>query len=132
MTTARQMEMPASWEGSFPEYVANQTFIALGKVPNEDFIYQSPSMGGRLDKGGAVLDFLFFNPPDLSVNIQGVYYHYEFGLEVSGRDKMARAQLAGQGITLIFIDDDDLMRDPEYYCREALQYRDHSRMGGRR
>jgi len=129
MTTPSQIEVPSNWEGSLPEYIANQAFIALGKVPNEDFIYQSPTMGGRLDKGGAVLDFLFFNPPDLSVNIQGVYYHYEFGLEVSGRDKMARAQLAGQGITLIFIDDDDLLRDPKYHIEEALKYRDHSQLG---
>jgi len=132
MTTQPQIQVPQSWEGSIPEYVAYQTFVSLGLEPGQDFTYQSPLMGGRLDKGGAVLDFLFLDPPDLSVNIQGVYYHYEFGLEVQGRDKMARAQLAGQGITLIFIDDDDLMRDPEYYCREALQYRDHSRMGGRR
>ena len=38
-------------------------------------------MGGRMDKGGLVLDFLFSNPPDLAVNVQGVYYHYEFGVE---------------------------------------------------
>ena len=43
---------------------------------------------------------------------------------------MARSALAGQNITLVFIDDDDLIRDPEYYCREALNYRDHSRLGG--
>ena len=43
---------------------------------------------------------------------------------------MARAQMAGQGISLIFIDDDDLLNDPEYYCREALNYKDHSQLGG--
>ena len=86
-------------------------------------------MGGRMDKGGLVLDFLF---PDrnLAVNVQGVYYHYEFGVESKARDTMARASLAGDDITLIFIDDDDLLQDPKYYCREALNYRDHSRLGG--
>jgi len=132
MITAAQVQVPDNWPGSVPEYIAYEAFVSLGKVPNEDFIYQSSQMGGRMDKGGAVLDFLFLNPPDLGVNIQGVYYHYEFGIEAKGRDVMARAQMAGQGITLIFVDDDDLFRDPEYYCREALQYRDHSRMGGRR
>ena len=87
-------------------------------------------MGGRLDKGGLVLDFLFNDPPDLAVNVQGVYYHYEFGVEVRGRDVIAREGAVGQGLTLIFIDEDDLLRDPEYYCREALRYRDHSRLGG--
>ena len=130
MTTQPQVQVPSNWEGSIPEYVAYQTFVRLGKEPGQDFTYQSPLLGGRLDKGGFVIDFLFTNPPDLAVNVQGVYYHYEFGVEAKARDVMARASLAGQNITLIFIDDDDLMRDPRFYCREALNYRDHSRLGG--
>ena len=130
MTTQAQVQVPSNWEGSVPEYVAYQAFVRLGKQPGQDFTYQSPLMGGRLDKGGFVLDFLFTDPPDLAVNVQGVYYHYEFGVEARARDTMARASLAGQNLTLIFIDDDDLMRDPQYYCREALNYRDHSRLGG--
>ena len=130
MTTQPQIEVPQSWEGSIPEYLAYRTFIELGLEPGQDFTYQSPLLGGRMDKGGFVLDFLFTEPPDLAVNVQGVYYHYEFGVEAKARDVMARASLAGQNITLIFIDDDDLMRDPQYDCREALNYRDHSRLGG--
>jgi len=130
MTTQAQVLAPPDWPGSVPEYIAYQTFIGLGLEPGEDFTYQSPFMGGRMDKGGAVIDFLFSNPPDLAVNVQGVYYHYEFGVEAKARDVMARASLAGQNLTLIFIDDDDLMKDPTYYCREALNYRDHSRLGG--
>jgi len=130
MTTQPQIEVPQSWEGSIPEYLAYRTFIELGLEPGQDFTYQSPLLGGRMDKGGFVLDFLFTEPPDLAVNVQGVYYHYEFGVEAKARDVMARASLAGQNITLVFIDDDDLMRDPQYYCREALNYRDHSRLGG--
>jgi len=126
----QQVQVPVNWEGSVPEYIAYQTFIELGLEPGQDFTYQSPLMGGRMDKGGFVLDFMFTNPPDLAINVQGVYYHYEFGVEAKARDVMARASLAGQNITLIFIDDDDLMRDPRYYCREALLYRDHSRLGG--
>ena len=129
-TRAEQIEVPQNWPGSLPEYIAYTTFEQLGKVPNEDFTYQSVRMGGRLDKGGAILDFLFSNPPDLAVNIQGVYYHYETGVNTQARDMFARAQIEGVGIRLIFIDDDDLFRDPTYYCREALNYRDHSRMTG--
>ena len=131
MTT--QVQIPPNWEGSGPEYVAYQTFISLGKTPGEDFTYQSPLMGGRLDKGGFIIDFMFTNPPDLGINVQGVYYHYTKypgGVESKARDVLARASMAGENITLIFIDDDDLMRDPRYYCREALSYRDHSRLGG--
>ena len=130
MTTQSQVQIPSDWPGSIPEYVAYQAFIEIGLEPGQDFTYQSPLLGGRMDKGGVVLDFLFTNPPDLAVNVQGVYYHYEFGVEARARDTMARASLAGQNLTLIFIDDDDLMRDPQYYCREALNYRDHSRLGG--
>ena len=126
----QQVQVPNNWPGSIAEYVAYSTFIELGREPGQDFTYQSPLMGGRLDKGGFVLDFMFSDPPDLAINVQGVYYHYEFGVEAKARDVMARASLAGQNITLIFIDDDDLMKDPRYYCREALNYRDHSRLGG--
>ena len=130
MTTQADIQVPADWVGSIPEYVAYQTFIKLGLEPGQDFTYQSPLMGGRLDKGGFVIDFLFTEPPDLAVNVQGVYFHYEFGVEAKARDLMARSALAGQNITLVFIDDDDLLSDPTYYCREALNYQDHSRLGG--
>ena len=121
-------ELPPDWERSLPEYLAFTALIKLGKDPGVDFTYQSPLMGGRMTKGGAVIDFEFINPPDLAVNVQGVYYHYEFGVEQKARDIITRAQMAGQGITLVFIDEDDIMQDPEYYVREALNYRDHSRM----
>ena len=133
MVTQSQIQIPQGWEGSGPEYIAYQTFIQLGKTPGQDFSYQSPLLGGRMDKGGFVIDFLFTNPPDLGVNVQGVYYHsqkYPDGVEVKARAVLARASMAGQNITLVFIDDDDLMRNPQYYCREALNYRDHSRLGG--
>ena len=126
----QEVQVPNNWPGSVPEYVAYSTFIELGRKPGLDFTYQSPFMGGRLDKGGFVLDFMFSDPPDLAINVQGVYYHYEFGVEAKARDVMARASLAGQNITLIFIDDDHLLSDPLYYCREALNYKDHSRLGG--
>ena len=80
--------------------------------------------------GESALAGLSRNPPDLAVNIQGVYYHYEFGIETRGRDVMARQASLGSGLTLIFIDEDDIEKDPEYYCREALRYKDHSRMAG--
>ncbi len=88
-------------------------------------------LNGRKDrKGWASVRFLFSNPPDLAVNIQGVYYHYEFGVETRGRDIMSRQAAVGTGLTLIFIDEDDILTDARYYCREALRYRDHSRMAG--
>ena len=85
-----------------------------------------------MDKGGSIIDFLFINPPDLAVNVQGVYYHYELGAETRARDILAREALAGQGITLIFVDEDDLIQDPLGITRDALNYIDKSRLGGGR
>ena len=130
MTTQNITQVPQGWEGSLPEYIAYVTFQSFGLEPGVDFMYQSPLMGGRIEKGGLVLDFVFLNPPDLAVNIQGVYYHYEFGIETRGLVVMARQASLGSGLTLIFIDEDDIEKDPEYYCREALRYKDHSRMAG--
>ena len=130
MTTQNITEAPQGWQGSLPEYIAYTTFESFGLIPGEDFVYQSPVMGGRVQKGGLVLDFLFNNPPDLAVNIQGVYYHYEFGVEVKGKDIIARQAAVGSGLNLIFIDEDDILSDAEYYCREALRYKDHSRLAG--
>jgi hypothetical protein len=123
---------PEGWLGSGPEWLFYTSLSRLGYSPDTDFTYQSPLMGGRLDKGGAIIDFLFINPPDLAVNVQGVYYHYELGAETRARDVLAREALAGQGITLIFVDEDDLIQDPMGITRDALNYIDKSRLGGGR
>ena len=81
-----------------------------------------------MDKGGRIIDFLFSNPPDLAINVQGVFFHLEQGVKTIARDKIAKAQLAGEGITLIFIDDDDILEDVRFYVGQALQYQDHSRI----
>jgi len=131
MTTRAISEPPQNWQGSKPEWVFYVTLQRLGYLPDQDFTYQSPMEGGRLDKGGVILDFVFDNPPNLAVNVQGVYYHYELGADTRARDIMARELMAGQGITLIFVDEDDLEQDPIGVTRNALQFRDTSRLGGR-
>ena len=124
------VQVPQGWTGSVPEWLTYESLQKAGKIPGQDFTYQSPLLGGRISKGGVVIDFDFSNPPDLAINVQGVYFHYQFGVETSARDKMARAQLAGEGKQLIFIDEDDLYNDTDYYVLEALRYKDHSRLGG--
>ena len=129
MLRASLTVVPEGWTGSLPEWQFYASLLELGYQPNEDFTYQSPLMGGRLDKGGLVIDFLFDNPPNLAVNVQGVYYHYELGADTRARDIFARESLAGQGITLIFVDEDYLAQAPLGTTREALQFRDSSRLG---
>lgn len=131
MTLQQLSDVPLGFEGSLPEYIVLRTLKRLGKTDGIDFSYQSPLFGGRIERGGIVVDFMFHDPPDLAINVQGVFYHYEKGGDVIARDRESRAQLAGQGITLIFIDEDDVLSDPVRYVQAALNYQDLSRLGGR-
>ena len=65
----------------------------------------------------------------MGINVQGVYFHYEKGSAIIQSDIQTRAFLAAMGITLIFIDEDDALKDAKFYVREALQGKDHSRLG---
>ena len=114
--------------GSESEIAVFNALLRLGKRPGVDFTFQSKHFGGRVDKGGRILDFEIYEPP-LGINVQGVYYHYEKGSAIIQSDIQTRAFLASMGITLIFIDEDDALEDAGYYVREALQGKDHSRLG---
>ncbi len=131
-TQAEQLGVPSDWAGSVPEFLVYASLIKQGKIEGVDFTYQSALMGGRLDKGGVVLDFTFYDPPDLAINVQGEYYHYGLGATYIQNDIIIRQQMAGQGINLIFIDENDVLEDVDYYVREALNYKDHSKLGGGR
>ena len=127
------VEAPPGWPGSLPEFlVFNSLTTTFNLQQGVEFTYQSPLLGGRLEKGGVVLDFVFNEPPDLAINVQGEYYHYGMGSTISQNDVFIRAQMAGQGISLIFIDENDIYRDVDYYVRQALNYKDHSKLGGGR
>jgi len=115
--------------GSEPEIAVFNALLRLGKKPFVDFEFQTSLFGGRISKGGRVVDFQMIDPPDLALNVQGVYFHYEKGSAIRQSDIRTRAFMASQGITLIFLDGDDVLEDAVYYVREALQYRDHSRLG---
>ena len=129
-TPAEKLGVPSDWPGSVPEFLVYASLIKQGKVEGVDFNYQSALMGGRLDKGGVVLDFIFSDPPDLAINVQGEYYHYGLGATFIQNDLIVRQQMAGQGINLIFIDESDVLEDVDYYVREAFNYKDHSQLGG--
>ena len=120
---------PATWPGSIPEWHIYWALTRLGYKEGEDFTYQAPVFGGRMEYGGAVLDFVL---PDfgIAINVQSLYYHYQGGKEKIA-DAMVRAAVESWGTRLIFIDEEDALRAPIYYTKEALAGRDHSRMGGR-
>mgnify|MGYP002700649193 CR=1 FL=1 len=99
--------------GSEPEMAVFNALLRLGKRPGVDFSFQSKQFGGRIDKGGRVLDFEIYEPR-LGINVQGVYFHYEKGSAIIQSDIQTRAFLAAMGITLIFIDEDDALKAVPY------------------
>ena len=115
MTT--RAEVPSTWPGSDAAYVAYTALLRAGKEPGADFNYIH----------GDEADFAFTNPPDLAMQVQESFYSHRSGIETRGTDVLARAQLAGRGITLIILGHDLLTQDPDWLIDEALHYRDHSR-----
>ena len=111
-----------------PEEAFFLALLELGYEPNKDFTYQ-PSE--RINDQGSVIHFMFTNPPNLAINIQGVYYQHDFGGDIKARDLITRETLVGQGITLIFVDEDDVHQDAVGIAEDALQFIDKSRLGGR-
>ena len=118
---------PEWWAGSGPEYLCWQALLKLGLKPDIDFRYQSQLAGGRQDKGGRVIDFEIYNPPDIAINVQGVFYHYEKGAAVRQSDILTREYLATLGIRLIFVEEDDLIDDARAIVADALAGVDRSR-----
>jgi hypothetical protein len=127
--TIPAIPVPEWWTGSGPEYLCWKALVSLGFRAGIDFEYQSQLAGGRLDKGGRVIDFMIYNPPDIAINVQGVFYHYEKGAAVRQSDIMTRQHLATLGIKLIFVDEDDLIDNARAIVGDALQGIDRSRFG---
>ncbi len=120
--------MSDQFYGSKPEHILYDTLAMLGKQDGRDFTHRSPLLGGRHEYGGARLDFVFTNPPNLAICVNAAHPTYDVASAATGRDVIARQQMAGRGLKLIFVDEEDLLRDPEHCVREALAYRDVSRM----
>ena len=125
----QEIVVPEWWIGSGPEYLCWQALLQLGLKPNIDFQYQSQLAGGRVDKGGRIIDFEIFSPPDIAINVQGVFYHYEKGAAVRQSDILTREYLATLGIKLIFVDEDDLIENARQIVADALAGIDRSRFG---
>jgi len=108
--------------GSKPEVKVYNALVKLGI----SFDFQSAQLGGRQELGGMVLDFYI---PDLylGINVQSEYYHYG-NPERIAIDKTQKAILETMGIKVIYIDEEDALRNAVYYVKEALAGRDHSRM----
>jgi hypothetical protein len=78
-----------------------------------EFDFQSSLFGGRMDKGGLVVDFLLpfhFGPPGLVLNVQGYNWHYASA--ALRADALAdKIRLVSQGHAVVYLLEDDLL-DP--------------------
>ena len=125
--TVEIIPTPEWWIGSGPEYLCWQALLKLGLKPDIDFSYQSQLAGGRQTRGGRVVDFEIYNPPDIAINVQGLFFHYEKGTAVRQSDILTREYLATLGIQLIFVDEDDLIENARAIVADALAGIDRSR-----
>lgn len=117
---------PTDWPGTRPEWMVYNALKQEGKSPEIDFSYQSSLLGGRSALGGIVADFLFFTQP-LVINVQGGYYHFVLGgVAKQASDVIQRAQMTSLGYTVVYIDEQDIDANVDWYVHEALGGRDHS------
>lgn len=119
-------------------YIACQK---LGWKYGEDFIYQAPFLEtGSYERspGSTVADF--FCPatgragePAIAVQVNGVFFHYTGPWADTLNDiDIASRLVALYGFDVIIVDDEDLLLNPLFYTKEAIESRrDYSRMKGK-
>jgi hypothetical protein len=111
---------PDAWMGTLPEWAIYWAHGVLGRKEYQDFQYLY-SFDGQ-----TIFDFFEFDER-IAIEVQGLYWHYEFQGGKTGDDILRKIRVESVGITLIFIDEDHALADPVFYLREALAQRDHSR-----
>lgn len=105
-------------QASLPEFIAWEFLVYRKKqVEGVDFLFQSPYFGGRTEFGGFVLDF-YLVIQKYAWRIQGERFHIFFPRD-RARDLIARAQLEGEGITVIDIFENDVLVRPDFILELA-------------
>ena len=116
--------VPESWlerGGSQPEYWIYRALYRAGYKEGPGFLgfrYQSKKFGGRLQRGGAIVDFEIFNP-HVGINVQSNYFHSRTTNQ-RAHDRIQRAELERNGFRLEFIDETEAVNRPDAAVREAL------------
>jgi len=81
--------------GTSPELLVYQ-WLTKEKLP---FEYQSSQMGGRLQLGGVVVDFLLGHTPGLiALQVQGEYWHKSSAEDAAGRTALLGQRVGGRTI----------------------------------
>jgi len=127
-TESQYPPIPDNFVGTLPEWLVYWVLLQLGYRDGEDFTFQSSMMGVRYEAGAAVVDFLIISRvPQLCIRIQGIYWHYLMGAEKIRKDITQRQELETRGFEVVDLDEDDILRDPFYYTKRALEGIDLSR-----
>ena len=110
--------VPDDWPGSEPEYRINQALLRTGRKAGIDFIYQNKFFGGRISRGGVIIDFVV-QSPRVGINVQSEFFHLRTSKQRAA-DRIAREATELSGLRLEFIDENDARDRPDEALAEAL------------
>ncbi len=97
---------------------------ALVKL-REPFTFQSQLLGQYGEKGSTIADFLLTRH-SIIISVIGWYWHTARP-ETATKDQLQRQALTSQGYRVIYIDEEDALKDATFYTTEAIRGIDHSR-----
>jgi hypothetical protein len=109
-----------------PEWYVNWGLQRNGKRKGVDYNYRGEVEFLSSLATAAQLDFTMIDGTQIAIEVQGIHWHYELGFNKIAQDEVRRTELVASGWMVIQIDEDDALRDPVYYVKEALAGRDHS------
>ncbi len=110
---------PAGMVATEPEW---RVYWWLTKHKNEvgEFDFQSSLMGGRLSRGGLVMDFILLEfIPQLAINVQGEYWHFGSSI-LATKDRLTKERIIALGMNAINVREQDLLDRLDYTMRNAI------------
>tara|TARA_S200002703_G_scaffold32014_3_gene27978 strand:+ start:526 stop:972 length:447 start_codon:yes stop_codon:yes gene_type:complete len=121
--TGQPVEQVPEWwlamGGSQPEYWVYRAIVRTGRLMEAgDFSYQAKKFGGRMERGGAVVDFII-RSPYMGINVQSLYFHNRTSGQ-RAHDALLRASLEADGLRVEFISEEEAINRPDAAVREAL------------
>ena len=87
-----------------------------------DFTTQVSMMGGRQERGGAVIDFQI---PSLALIIRVVGTYWHSSSEAQSRDMLQKIALESSGWRVIDISDTNALANARFYVEDALRFISH-------
>ena len=113
---------PPTFKGTLPEWAVYWAFNTIGMKEGQafEYLYYTPATPNGVD--------FYVYDSNLIIEIFGLYWHYQLGGFKIQSDLERQVRLEGMGYEYVVIDEDDAIKNPIYYVREALAGRDHSRL----